>query len=201
MKKNWFFALAWTVLWPFVHLFFPFRVVGLENVPEGAALICPNHASGWDPVLVALSMPRKSNLAVMAKDQLFRFPPLAWVFRHLGAFPVKRGGNDLTAMKTAIRSLQEGQRLLLFPEGTRVEKEGDTDVKGGAILIAVRTKTPIIPVYCGPKHKFLRRTTVVFGEPFYPQAAGRRPTAEESQQAAEELLHRIYALAEVSAWK
>lgn len=198
---NRWFAVVYTILRPMIRLLFPTKVVGWENVPEGAALICPNHASGWDPIILGLNMPRNSNLAVMAKDQLFRIPVVGWFIGKLGAFPVKRGGNDLTAMKTAIKSLQEGKRLLIFPEGTRVEHQGDTDAKAGAVVIAARTKSPLIPVYCGPKHKFLRKNTLVFGEPYHPVFAGRRPTAEESQHAADELLRRIYALEEVNGWK
>ena len=58
----------------------------------------------------------------------------------------------------------------------------------------------MVPVYCGTKQKFLHRTTIVFGEPYSPVIAGRRATAEESRQAAEEILRRIYALDEVSGW-
>ena len=136
----------------------------------------------------------------MAKDQLFHSPVVGWFLRSAGVFPVKRGGNDLTAMKTAIRSLNEGGRLLVFPEGTRVEEEGGGVAKGGVAVMATRTGTPMVPVYCGPKQKFLHRTTIVFGEPYSPVIAGRRATAEESRQAAEEILRRIYALDEVSGW-
>lgn len=196
-----FYRIIYTIIAPFIRFFFPRRVAGLENLPEGGAIICPNHASGWDPFIVAVALPVDSRLAVMAKDELFHIPVVGWLLKKLGVFPVKRGGSDLTAMKTSLRVLNEGNRLLVFPEGTRVDGEGGTDAKGGVAVMAARTKTPMIPVYCGPKHKLFRKTTVVFGEPFYPVCAGRRPTAEESRQAAEELLRRIYALREVDAWK
>ena len=125
---------------------------------------------------------------------------MGFLLRKLGIFPVKRGGNDLGAMKTAIRSLNEGKRLLVFPEGTRVGSEGAVEAKGGVAVMASRTGTPMVPVYCGTKQKFLHRTTIVFGEPYSPVIAGRRATAEESRQAAEEILRRIYALDEVSGW-
>ena len=196
-----FYRFVYRIIAPFIRLFFPHRVVGLENLPEGGAIICPNHASGWDPFLVAVSMPVDSRLAVMGKDQLFHIPVVGWLLRKAGVFPVKRGGNDLTAMKTALRVLGEGNRLLVFPEGTRVDEQGETEAKGGVAVMAARTKTPMIPVYCGPRHKLFRKTTVVFGEPYSPVCAGRRPTAEENRQAAEELLRRIYALSEIDGWK
>ena len=196
-----FYRIVYMLIAPFIRFFFPRRIVGLENVPEGGAIICPNHASGWDPFIVAVALPVDSRLAVMAKDELFHIPVVGWFLRKVGVFPVKRGGSDLTAMKTALRVLGDGNRLLVFPEGTRVKEQGETDAKGGVVVMAARTKVPLIPVYCGPKHKLFRKTTIVFGEPYDPAYAGRRPTAEESHQAAEELVRRIYALCEVNGWK
>lgn len=198
---NRFFHVAYLFVKPLVFLLFPHKVVGLENLPEGGALLCANHASGWDPVLIAVSLPNDSRLSFMGKDSLFRIPLLGSIIRKLGAFPVKRGGNDLVAMKTAMKALTDGRRLLVFPEGTRVEHQGDADAKGGVTVMATRTGTPMVPIYCGGKHKFLRRTTIVFGEPYRPVIAGRRPTPEENHQAAEEILARIYDLAEVDGWK
>ena len=198
---NRFFHVAYLFVKPLVCLLFPHKVVGLENLPEGGALLCANHASGWDPVLIAVSLPNDSRLSFMGKDSLFRIPLLGPIIRKLGAFPVKRGGNDLVAMKTAMKALTDGRRLLVFPEGTRVEHQGDADAKGGVTVMATRTGTPMVPIYCGGKHKFLRRTTIVFGEPYRPVIAGRRPTPEENHQAAEEILARIYELAEVDGWK
>lgn len=198
---NRFFHIAYLFVKPIVAILFPHRVVGLENLPEGGALLCANHASGWDPVLIAVCLPNDSRLSFMGKDSLFRIPVLGWLIRKLGAFPVKRGGNDLVAMKTAMKALTDGRRLLVFPEGTRVAHQGDTEAKGGVTVMATRTGTPMIPIYCGGKHKLFRRTTVVFGEPYCPVIAGRRPTPEENHQAAEKVLSRIYAMAEVDGWK
>ena len=198
---NRFFHIAYLFVKPIIAILFPHRVVRLENLPEGGALLCANHASGWDPVLIAVCLPNDSRLSFMGKDSLFRIPVLGWLIRKLGAFPVKRGGNDLVAMKTAMKALTDGRRLLVFPEGTRVAHQGDTEAKGGVTVMATRTGTPMVPIYCGGKHKFLRRTTIVFGEPYRPVIAGRRPTPEENHQAAEEILARIYDLAEVDGWK
>lgn len=198
---NRFYRVIYTIIAPFIRLFFPHKVVGLENLPEGGALLCANHVSGWDPFLIAIALPVDSRLTVMAKDQLFRIPVVGWLLKKAGIFPVKRGGNDLTAMKTAIRALNDGCRLLVFPEGTRVDTEGGGEAKGGVAVMAARTKTPMVPVYCGGKHKFLRRTTIVFGEPYSPSVAGRRPTVDENRRAAGEILRRIYELGEVDGWK
>ncbi|MCI9443786.1 MAG: 1-acyl-sn-glycerol-3-phosphate acyltransferase [Oscillospiraceae bacterium] len=196
-----FYLFIYSIAAPVIRLLFPHRAVGLENLPEGGALLCANHVSGWDPIIVAIALPKNSRLTVMAKDSLFRIPGLGFILRKLGIFPVKRGGNDLTAMKTAMKVLNGGNRLLVFPEGTRVEEQGEVEAKGGVTVMATRTGVPVIPVYCGERHKFLRKTSVVFGEPYIPVIAGRRPTPEENRKIADEILKRIYDLKEVDGWK
>lgn len=198
---NRFYHNFYIVFRPILRILFPLRIVGADRVPAGAAVICPNHANAFDPVLVAISLPNDSRLAFMAKEELFRRRPVAWLLSRLGAFPVKRGGNDLAAMKTAMKQLQEGGRLLVFPEGTRVEQKGQVEAKGGVALIAARTGAPMVPVFCGGRKKLFRRNTVVFGEPYAPVFSGRRPTAEELQKAADELMDRVYAMKEVDGWK
>lgn len=196
-----FYRIIYAIAAPIIHLLFPCRTVGLEDFPEEGALLCANHASGWDPILIALNLPKDARLTVMAKDQLFRIPLLGFFLKKLGIFPVKRGGNDLTAMKTAMKVLSGGNRLLVFPEGTRVEEQGEVEAKGGVTMMATLTGVPMVPVYCGGKHKFFRKTTIVFGKPYVPVIAGRRPTPDENRAIAQEILERIYALSEVDAWK
>ena len=191
---NRFYRFAHALAAPFIRLFCPMRVVGRENIPEGGALICPNHSNAMDPFLVVVAMGRDIPVQVMAKEQLFRFPPLGWLLRKVGVFPVNRGAGDLGALKQALRGLQSGAKLVIFPEGTRVNQRGETEAKGGVSLLALRSGVPIVPVHCGGPHKFLRRNTIVFGQPYIPQIAGRRPTVEENKRIAGELLDRIYAL-------
>ena len=192
---NRFYRVIHAVLRPLIFLLFPLSVQGRENLPEGGAVLCSNHASAWDPILVALKIPRTVPLRFMAKAELFRNPVLGWLLRHLGAFPIHRGANDLAAMKTAMKCLQEGQKLIVFPEGTRVE-EGGASAKGGAVMLSTRTGVPMVPIYCGGRKRLFHRDTIVFGEPYSPVIAGRRPTPEENRDIAEELMERIYALRE-----
>ena len=191
-----FYKIAYTVIKPILWLFFPTWSKGREHVPEGGAVLCANHNNAVDPILIALAMPRNSGLRFMAKKELFQNKLLGWLLLRLGAFPVDRQANDLVAMKTAMKCLQGGEKLILFPEGTRVECEGEVSAKGGAVMFATRTGVPMIPIYCGGKHKLFRRNAIIFGEPYMPQSAGRRPTAEENRQFADELLERIYKLKE-----
>src|SRR5699024_4687983 len=104
--------------------------------------------------------------------------------------------SDVGAIKHALRLLKEGRKLLLFPEGTRVKEGADVEAKTGAAMLALRAGVPIVPVWIPSKRKWFRRTDVLIGEPFFPQAAGRRPTAEDYDRVTEEMMTRIEALKE-----
>ena len=121
--KNKFYTLMWKLLRPFVLLLHPLDVQGRENLPDEPVLICANHSSGWDPVLLVCALASDFPLRIMAKEQLFKIPIIGGFIRRMGAFPVDRGNSDIGAVKTSIKSLKDGFSLLIFPEGTRV-KEG-----------------------------------------------------------------------------
>ncbi len=190
-----FYRIFHLVMRPLVWLFFPFCVHGWENVPKDRPVVlCGNHSHAMDGVLVCFAMPRTVPVRIMAKRELMEKPFLGWLLRKLGTFGVDRGHSDLTAVKTAIKAVRDGQNLLVFPEGTRVRQEGDVRPKGGAAMIALRTGVPMVPVYAGKPKKFLHMTHIVFGEPFEPKTESRHGTAEEYQMYADEVVRRAYAL-------
>ena len=96
-----FFPLIFTVAKWICRLLHPVTVQGLENLPRHGALLVANHASNWDPLVLATALPMDYRLRVMGKEELFRNPILAWAIRVGGAFPVNRGGADIQAVKTA----------------------------------------------------------------------------------------------------
>lgn len=131
--------------WLFLKLFCRFRVRGLENVPEkGPLLVIANHVSYWDPIVLGVAMPRK--VYFMAKEELFHIPVLGWIIRHMGAFPVKRDLNDLKALKTALKYLQQGEVVGIFPEGKRSKDGKLQSFQKGAFILALRTGSPVLPV-------------------------------------------------------
>ena len=121
MKKplNGFFAFVYHVFGGVVRILHPISVEGVENVPaDGGVLLCPNHSSNWDPILVVLALPVNFRIHMMGKEELFQNPVVNWVLRKLGGFPVSRGNADIKAVKTAIQAIKSGDNLMMFPEGT-----------------------------------------------------------------------------------
>lgn len=134
-------------------------------VNDNYILVGP-HRSWWDPVWYAVAAYPK-HFIFMAKIELFKFPPLAWLIRAAGAFPVDRENVGPSVIKVPVRELKSGDRsLVMFPSGSRHSAE----LKSGTILIAKMSGKPIVPaVYQGPvkfSQLFKRNnTTINFGEP------------------------------------
>ena len=190
------FRFLYAVIWPFFNLMRPLRVHGKEHIPEGAAVICPNHTTIGDPFYVVFAFGWRYPMRAMAKIQIMRVPFIGWILSKAGVFGVDRGHADVKAVKTALKFLKDGSKLLMFPEGTRVHQGEDVAAKTGAAMFSTRTGVPLLPVYIQPKKKLFRRNDVVIGEPYYPQFEGRKPTAGELDGITRELMDRIHKLGE-----
>lgn len=190
------FRFLYTVIWPFFHLFRPIRVLGREHIPAGPAVVCPNHTSIGDPFFVVFAFGRVYPMRAMAKIQIMRVPFVGWILGKAGVFGVDRGHADMKAVKNALKLLKDGNKLLMFPEGTRVHEGENVAAKTGAAMFATRTGVPLLPVYVQTKKKFFSRNVVVIGRPFYPRFEGRKPTPDELDAITEDLMGRIYALGE-----
>ena len=196
--RNKFYARAWRILRPIVLFFLPVELRGTENLEDEAAILCANHSSAWDPILLVLAMPQSFNLRIMAKKQLFSIPLVRWFLRNMGVFPVDRGNSDIGAVKTAISSLRDDWNLLIFPEGTRVKKPGQVTPTSGAGMMAIRAGVKMVPVFIGTAKRLFRKTVIIFGKPFAPTYTGRKGTAEEYQANTDEVMRRAYELGGVS---
>ena len=190
-KFHWFVR---KVIGPLIRIVMPTMVKGVENLPKSGAMLCPNHSSNWDPVLVFISLPGDYNLRTMAKHTLFNVPVLGWIIEKLGGFPVDRGSMDIQAVKTAMQAVKDDGNLMIFPEGQRVSAEGEVEAKGGVAVIGIRTDAYFVPVYVEQQKRLFRRHRIIFGEAYKPTYTGRRGTAEEVQNIANDVLRRAYDL-------
>ncbi|MEE1050062.1 MAG: lysophospholipid acyltransferase family protein [Clostridia bacterium] len=143
---------------------FRIKIEGIENIPnEGGFLVCANHKSLLDPPLLAVCLPVQMNF--MAKEELFKNKLFGGLIGALGAFPVKRGSGDIGALKTAIKVVKEGGRLVIFPEGARSPKGYMHKGKAGAVLIATKAKANILPIGISGEYKIFSGITVRIGKP------------------------------------
>ena len=167
-----------------------FRVEGLENVPRtGALIVCPNHSGTVDPPMVPAFLPRSDSWS-MAKSEYFRKGWSRWLFTAYQSFPVVRHTADRAALRRSFDLLKDGQALVMYPEGTRVDSGVLSAPEPGAGFIAQKAGCLVLPVAltgtaeCLPKGKWWPRrvpVTLRFGKPFVvPQkaASGERLSHE-----------------------
>ena len=172
-----------------------FRVYGRENVPQdGPLLICPNHSGMADPFWTVFAIRPRQRMRFMAKKEAMDTPVIGAILRWLGVFGVDRGGADVNAIKTGLKSLKDGHMLLVFPEGTRVRKGKTVEAKAGAVLLSNRTGTPILPVYVSPRKAPFSPVTCVIGKPVLPEFDDKRPKEAELQAAAQQIMNDTYEL-------
>ena len=124
---------------------FRIRCQGREHFPRsGGALICANHQSFFDPVLVGLSCDRHVNY--LARESLFHFCPFGWLIRWYDAIPIQREGMGIGGLKESLRRLKRGEMVLIFPEGTRTPNGQVQELQPGFCALARRAKVPLVPV-------------------------------------------------------
>lgn len=179
----------------FVMVFiFRLKFVGRENVPaEGGVIVAFNHKSNWDPVIAGLSSERK--LRFMAKEELFKNPVFGALIKALGAFPVRRGRSDVGAIKSALKILNDGNVMLMFPEGHRIKDGRKVKAKPGVALIAQRAQVPVVPVCISGEYKWLHKITVTYGKPVsLEEYYGQKLEQEKIQQLADNILDEVRKL-------
>ncbi|MBR4288312.1 MAG: 1-acyl-sn-glycerol-3-phosphate acyltransferase [Clostridia bacterium] len=154
-------------LGPLIRFVFPVRFEDLpETLPDEGLIICPNHISFFDPLFLAISLPRP--LTFMAKEELFTRPIIGKWMVGCGVIPLSRSGGDAAKLRQAVRELKNGAILSIFPQGTRCRyplKKGD--FKAGAGMLSVLSGAKVLPVGIYSKNfkvRPFRKTYIKFGE-------------------------------------
>jgi 1-acyl-sn-glycerol-3-phosphate acyltransferase len=189
----------WSVVSPVLHTYFRGRIHGAENVPrKGPLIVVGNHASDFDPPFLACGVGRP--VAFMAKEELFRIPVLKQAISLYGAYPVKRGSADRSAIRAALAALEQGWAVGVFITGTRTPDGRVTDPKPGAALLAAKAQVPLLPVSLWGTQAIIHKgsalphsvpVTIRVAQPIPPPESTDRKVLEKATQ---ECTSRINAM-------
>jgi 1-acyl-sn-glycerol-3-phosphate acyltransferase len=192
----------WSIVSPVLHTYFRGRIYGAKNVPQtGRLLVVSNHASDFDPPIVSNCVGRP--VAFMAKEELFRVPVLKQAITAYGAYPVKRGSADRSAMKSAVASLENGWATGLFLDGTRTSDGKIHDPKIGAAWIAAKTQALILPVCLWGSHQIFQKgsslprsvpLTIRIGGPITPPTGTDRSELDRVTQECATIINQLHDL-------
>ncbi len=200
------YAVLRLVAFLLARLLFRVEVRGAEHVPPtGTAMIVANHSSVLDPPIVGAVAPRP--LHFMAKAELFSIPLLGRLIRAVNARPVRREGADARALREALRILESGHALLVFPEGTRGPEGVLREGKAGAGMLALLSGAPVVPAYVEgtwralPRGRVLPRPVKVrvsFGAPLSFAKVEGAHRKERYLEASREMMAAIARLKQVA---
>lgn len=123
----------------------PFRVRGVERLPDSRCIAIANHASYLDGLILTAALP--SRFTFIVQDGAAGWPLVGLTIRRMGVAFVNRAAPREAARQTRdfIRRLQQGESLVVFAEGTFKAEPGLLSFKNGAFMMAVRAQTPVAP--------------------------------------------------------
>ena len=157
-----------------------YEVKGMENLPDGPAILLSKHQSTWETFAFPTLMPRP--LCYVFKRELLYIPFFGWAMARLDMVHIDRSKRAEAWNRVAEqgkRFMAQGNWVIMFPEGTRITRGQQGTYKTGGTRLAVATGAPVVPIAvnsasCWPRKSFLVRpglVTVSIGKPIAP--AGR----------------------------
>lgn len=172
---------------PVYWLLKPFRFYGQRKVADGACVYVGNHYTLLDPVYPACTT--WEGIHYVAKKETFQVPVLSWLLRRCKAISANRDGNDVRAILDCFKCLKNGEKIAIYPEGTRNRtKEVMLPFHHGAAMMAIKAKVPIVPIVMYEKPKFFKVTHILIGAPIeMSEYYGRKLSEEEMGQADEKI--------------
>jgi len=193
------YLLAATISWPFVKVGFRLRAGGTDNLPQGGFVLAANHTSNFDPWALGIPLFPRRQLRFMAKSELFN-PILKPILVGGGAFPVRRGDADVDAIHRAIELVEDGQIVVMFPEGTRrkkgLRKKYEARAHTGTARIALAANVPLVPAAIKGTDRLTRLgpLRVAYGPPIPLDDLRGREIAPAAREATERLMAAIHEL-------
>ncbi len=181
-----------------------FRRTGACTIPgRGPVIVIANHTCSLDPLTLQIGSRRRLIHFMMAKEY-FTLPVLNHFFKYLGSIPVNRSGTDIASMRSALRLLQEGRALGIFPEG-KISLDGQLqEGHKGAAVLALKSQAVVVPAYISGTrpHKsvlsdFIRpgKYRIRFGRPLHlDEYRGREHDKAVISEVSDRMMAAIAAL-------
>jgi 1-acyl-sn-glycerol-3-phosphate acyltransferase len=194
-----FYRFVGVLSWPLMHWVFRLQARGVENLPEGGFVLAANHTSNFDPWPLGWPLWPKRQLHFMAKTELFN-PILGPPLRAGGAFPVRRGEQDIEAIEASVKLCREGKIVAMFPEGTRrakgIVKKFEHRPRTGAARIALAANVPLVPAAIDGTDRLSRlaKLKVAYGPPVQMEDLAGMTPRDASREATDRLMKNVYEL-------
>jgi len=132
------------------------RVIGAENLPPpGEAVVyCPNHSSFLDIFVLSAYLPRY--VKYISKIEILRIPLIGWAMQFARHIPLRRSDrkSQMETFREAVASLQAGNSLIAFPEGTRSKDGRVINFKKGPFTMASKAGVRVVPISIVGTHIF-----------------------------------------------
>ena len=178
----------------YMHTFYDVEYIGRGNLPkDGAVIICANHKSVSDPLLLGGILERPIHF--MAKQEIFKNKFFAWVLREIGAFPVNRETVEMTSFKHALGVLKNGEIMGIFSQATRKNEINENEGKAGVALFATKSGAPVVPVGISGNYKWFSKMTINMGEPIdFTRYRDKKLRTPELEELTKEIMGRVKQL-------
>lgn len=180
---------------PFLYRFRRYSVDGqrYQKKIAGGHIVVANHSSFKDPLLVGSCFWYRRTF-FLAAEAVMRNRLVAWLLRGAGCIKIDRNISDIEAIRKAVGVLKDQRCLAMFPQGGISHEDEFSQIKSGAVLIALQAGVPILPMYSTRKNiPWYRPTLVVIGEALDCRSYCKKkmPALHEIEQASAELLKRL----------
>jgi glycerol-3-phosphate dehydrogenase (NAD(P)+) len=142
------YVIARAILQPLFWIWFRLSRTGREHLRRigGGLIVASNHRSFLDPFVIGVTLPWRRPMQYVAKVELFERRWQGWILSRVGAFPIRRGQSDETAMETARTVLERGGTICIFPEGTRIRSGSLATPRRGVGRLALETGAAVVPI-------------------------------------------------------
>jgi len=180
---------------------FDFKVYGRENlIEDGAAILASNHQSYLDPPCIGMAC--RNDIYYLARNTLYQRPLIGPLLKRLNTVPVDRDRGDVSSIKTIIRLLRSGHRVIIFPEGTRSSDGKLQPARAGLGMIIAKTLAPVVPVRVFGSFEALPRVggiklrpvSVVVGKPMRFSGDDLKGDRDVYQKLSNQVMEKIASL-------